>query len=181
MEFPPSNRRQSLAEMLNSELKLGNSSDTTQAATPPRRRQSMADMLRESALLGNTVSLVDAVESAQANAAKKAEALEASGSTAVQEAPPALAAPKPVIEVAPAPAPVIRELPMAVPVITAAPTASPTMLRYSLYARIAGRWTWQCELRATDHADGLRQAITWLKPEHNAYPIHLEQDEFLAA
>src|SRR5579862_7859614 len=82
----PQNRRLSLAEMLNPGLKLANAGEEP-AAPPPRRRQSMAEMLRESSLLGNTVSLVDAVESAQAAAARKAEGQEAAVTAAPAAAP----------------------------------------------------------------------------------------------
>ena len=89
-------------------------------------------MLKESPLVSGTVSLVDAVESAQAAAERK---------------------------------------------LTAAPEPVPGNNRYSLYAHVEGRWVWQCDINAPTHAEGLRQAAMSLKPEYDALPIRLEQDE----
>lgn len=49
--------------------------------------------------------------------------------------------------------------------------------RYHLYARLDGRWTWQCDVRAASHGEAFRQAIACLRPEHDSLPIRLEQDE----
>jgi len=131
-----------------------------------KRRQTMAEMLRESMLMGNTMALPDAVESAQQNAAKKLAAAEAAerAARAAAEAP---AAPAP----AASPAPADGDL------TAAAPAARTGLNRYNLYARIRGRWTWQCDINAATHCDGMRQVIDWLKPEHESLPIRLEQDE----
>ena len=64
------------------------------------------------------------------------------------------------------------------------PAAAPARTgfnRYHLYARIGGRWTWQCHVNAATHSEGMRQVIDWLKPEHEALPIRLEQDDTLVA
>ncbi|HZL35376.1 MAG TPA: hypothetical protein VFC78_08705 [Tepidisphaeraceae bacterium] len=49
--------------------------------------------------------------------------------------------------------------------------------RYNLYAKVAGKWVWQCDCLAADHSQALQQMITSLKPEHAGMPIRLEQDE----
>jgi hypothetical protein len=150
-------RRPTLADMIHSQAGSGN-------ASAGKRRLSMAEMLRQSPLMGNTVALPDAVESAQLAKARKEEAEQESSAPIEMPiaAPPQIA---PVAEIEPATETEPRTIPN----------------RYNLYARVQGRWTWQCDIHASSHIDGMRQAIAWLKPEHNAFPIRLEQDELSAA
>jgi hypothetical protein len=70
----------------------------------------------------------------------------------------------------------------------AAPTPAPAAAspvqtgnnRYSIYLKIDGKWVWNGDIRAASHGDGMRQIADLLKPEHDAWPIRLEQDEAAA-
>jgi hypothetical protein len=48
---------------------------------------------------------------------------------------------------------------------------------YQLYVKVAGRWTWLCDIQAATHADAFRDAMLCLKPEHYDKPIKLEAVE----
>jgi hypothetical protein len=143
------------------------------ASSGGNRRLSMAEMLRQSPLMGNTVALPDAVESAQVAKARKEEPQQAESNapteTSVASAPQAA----PAVSAS-------RVFPFAelVPAVECEPRSSAK--RYNLYARVEGKWIWQCDIHAPTHAEGMRQAIAWLKPEHDALPIRLEQDEVSA-
>lgn len=160
------------------------------APQPRKRRQTMEEMLRESQLLETTVSLVDAVESAQAASARKAEAEEAAARAAANPPPaqpqPAAAAPASgalASDATPAyaaPAASSAPAPTFSDVTASSRLSNSRVLRYNLYARQSGRWVWQTEVQATSHAEGMQRAIAWLKPEHDALPIRLEQDEAVA-
>ncbi|HWE96224.1 MAG TPA: hypothetical protein VG269_19830 [Tepidisphaeraceae bacterium] len=65
----------------------------------------------------------------------------------------------------------------------APPAPSPVQTgnnRYSIYLKIDGKWVWNGDIRAASHGDGMRQIADLLKPEHDAWPIRLEQDEAAA-
>jgi hypothetical protein len=172
MDFPSPKRRPTLAEM------LGSTSEpvATTTAPAPKRRLTLQEMLKQSPLMGTPVSLPEAVASAQAAAARKF------GGETVVEAPPEPTPTPPAVEistpaVAPEPAPFHVAPPEPLLQVRAQIPPSLHAGRYNLYARIDGRWSWQCDIHADTHADAMRQAAAWLKPEHEAYPIRLEQDE----
>ena len=50
---------------------------------------------------------------------------------------------------------------------------------YHLYAKVDGKWQWQCAVEGADHAAALKNATLALKPEHYDKPIRLEQEESL--
>lgn len=163
-------RRPTLAEMLN-----GSSEQASSDPAPPplKRRLTLAEMLKESPLAGNTVPLADAVESAQAAKARKEAGEEQPAPTQFAPTQPAPTQP------APTPTPTPRnEWPAAT--TTWGEQPEPTgPNRYHLYAKIEGKWVWQVDVQAASHADGMRLAIAWLKPEHDSFPIRLEQDDAL--
>jgi hypothetical protein len=142
-------RRPTLAEM----LKPSSEPATLDSAPPPpKRRLTLAEMLKQSPLAGNTVPLVEAVESAQAAKARKEEG-----------------------EVQPPPAVERDQWPLTTACAEQSEPTGPN--RYNLYAKVEGKWVWQVDVHAASHADGMRLAIAWLKPEHDLLAIRLEQDD----
>jgi hypothetical protein len=148
MNFPGPDRRPTLAEMMGSTFGAG------AGPSAPRRRLTMAEMLKQSPLVGNTVSMPEAVEAAQAAKAQREAVAEA------EAAQPAATQAEAVAE-----EPIEQQISVT------------SRHRYQLYARVDGKWIWQCGIAAAGHADAMRQVIAWLRPQHDALAIRLEQDE----
>jgi len=142
--------------------------------TAPKRRQTMAEMLRSSELLGSTVALHEAVEAAQENAARKAEASEAQAAGTAIPAPPDVAAP--TLE----PVPAVVESPSMAPAPVPAREPRSGGNRYNLYAKVDGIWVWQFAVDAASHGEGLSQAVARLPSTIDGSPIRLEQDDSLS-
>ena len=162
----------------------------TSGSTAPKRRQTMQEMLRESQRLQTTVALPDAVEQAQAAAARKIEAEEAARRPQSDSLPAPADSADSAAAVAPAesaraPIPWARSSSVDVtasdPEIPVRINDRPAANLYILYAKMQGRWVWQCDLSASTHADAMKQVIAWLRPEHDALPIRLEQDQVAVA
>jgi hypothetical protein len=51
---------------------------------------------------------------------------------------------------------------------------------YQRYFKVAGRWQWVSDIRATSHSEALRHAMSRLKPEHYDKPIRVEPADISA-
>jgi hypothetical protein len=168
------NRKLTLAQMINPDALA---EDQQSPAAPPRRRLSLAEMLRESPITGGHVPLAEAVERARpTNRQAPPEQEPAPQATAPGDAPPVETRQVTVANDSAIDLRARGDSPQA-----PRPGVACAYNRYHLYARLEGKWMWQCDVRAANHGDALRQAIGCLRPEHDVLPIRLEQDETPAA